>query len=157
MGGCASKPKESDCRPIDPAAHPAVEVVATTPNNAADQKDEPLVDLSEPNQEAPALSGDSIVTSEEKPTSDARVVSQEAPETPLDLGDVATKPAEEVSKVESTNTELKEDKVEAVNAIKKPTDDQEEGATAADSVEKAEAKPNNDSEENKSDAPLITV
>ncbi|XP_059667336.1 uncharacterized protein LOC132312830 [Cornus florida] len=149
MGGCASKPKAllDDLPEPIPREAPDSPKKATVPeeNNYRGEvtKEEPLVDHSEPAQEAPNSEGtpsqeapNSEGTSSESKTVEAEAVSRES--IPSESSEVTAKP---------TN-----DKVEAAKATE-PAEEKK--------VEDVAEKPKVDvvalSSEDKSDAPLVTV
>ncbi|GAV79168.1 hypothetical protein CFOL_v3_22633 [Cephalotus follicularis] len=112
MGGCASKPKESDLHPDSlPSQAPASpkkaepETIAQENTNGGENQNEaPLVDLSEPTEEAKDSSSESKVahaepvlgdvTTEVKPATEDKVVEAIAPED-KQVNDETKKPSEE--------------------------------------------------------------
>ncbi|XWS50245.1 hypothetical protein CRYUN_Cryun12cG0071800 [Craigia yunnanensis] len=132
MGGCASKPKESDI-PETPASpeKPQLETAAQENTNGGEsQIEKPLVDLSEPEKDAQGSS------SEPKATAAEPVSSETVVET--------AKPTEDDVKVAVKNAD---DKIEVTDKTTVPVKEAE--------AEKSSAAPSK--EEVKSDAPLVSL
>ncbi|GMN44265.1 hypothetical protein TIFTF001_013465 [Ficus carica] len=128
MGGCASKPKESGAgeAPASPKQVETQESIAQKSQNEA-----PLVDVSEPKEDA-----------------DVDAVPAEATE------DVSAKPEEE-EKVEATpetKEEEDDDKVK-VEAVGETEETPEEGQVEVNKTDGSDAAP---ASEDKSDAPLVS-
>ena len=135
MGGCASKPKDFDSHsaplPAEAPATPKKAEGETVPQENKEggetKKEEPLIDISEPAQEAQK--------SEELPAElkevNVKVVSEEAK--PAELCDQVTADPTKDHKIEAANEPTKEEEKKVVPGVAAP-------------------KP-----EDKSDAPLVTV
>ncbi|XVF10218.1 hypothetical protein REPUB_Repub07fG0163700 [Reevesia pubescens] len=133
MGGCASRPKESDIPVEAPAPEkPQLETAAQDNTNGGENGiEKPLVDLSEPEKEAQASSSETKAVAAE-PVS-AETVAETA------------KPTEEEVKADAKNAE---DKVEV-------NDNTTILPVKVAEADKSNAAPNK--EEVKSDAPLVSL
>uniref|UniRef100_A0A2N9HQH8 Uncharacterized protein n=1 Tax=Fagus sylvatica TaxID=28930 RepID=A0A2N9HQH8_FAGSY len=144
MGGCASKPKESDIQkellPNDDSAisqkAEGETVAQESKNGGENQSEAPLVDLSESKEETKEEGKD---LSSEPKTAEAAPVSVEA-------GEEIAKATEDKVEAPAKTTE---EKVEAGNETQKAVEDQAESK-----ADKPVAAP---SSEDKIDAPLVTV
>ncbi|XVF53266.1 hypothetical protein PTKIN_Ptkin05aG0085500 [Pterospermum kingtungense] len=143
MGGCASKPKESDNFPVEAAASPEKSQLETTTqdnaNGGESQIEKPLVDLSEPEKEAQAgASSEPKAVAAEPFSLESKVAAETAK--PTDQEDV---------KVAPKNVEDKD--VEVTDNTTVPP-----AAKEAEAV-KPTAAPAPSKEEVKTDAPLVSL